>query len=389
MKVKLYLLLWSLLIVLVGACNDNDDPPTTIDRTVLMYIAADNNLSSFAAADLEEAVKGAQSVDLSRNNLLVYYDNKVSAKLIHFKKDKKGNVIQDVVQEYGSRNSVGLTEMKEVFSYAFGNYVADSYGIVFWSHGDGWVSAPNSSRWFGQDGTKYMDISVMSEALSVAPHFEFIFFDACFMQSIEVVYELRAYADYFIGSPTEIPAPGAPYQVVVPAMFAKDDVAKKIASVYYDFHAANYTSTLGADDPWDADGTWVAGVSTSVVVSSKLEQLATKTNEVFTRYAQGGSVSTSGILCYDKRSSKYYYDFDGLIRSLTNGNDEDYDSWNQAYEEAVTYNKTTKTNFSDTARRFDMTGYRGVSIYIPRNSLSTFYKSFQWYKAGGWENAGW
>ena len=49
------------------------------------------------------------------------------------------------------------------------------------------------------------------------------------MQSVEVVYQLRNRADYFIGSPTEIPGPGAPYEVVVPALFAVNSPAVCIA----------------------------------------------------------------------------------------------------------------------------------------------------------------
>ncbi len=33
-----------------------------------------------------------------------------------------------------------------------------------------------------------MNIPDLNEALSVAPHFDFILFDACYMQSVEVVY---------------------------------------------------------------------------------------------------------------------------------------------------------------------------------------------------------
>lgn len=380
----------SMVFIFLSACSKDDPKPdSSINRTVLVYIAGDNSLRTFAAADLEEMIVGMKTVDVSKNNLLVYYDNGSSAKLIHFTKDKKGNVVQDIVKDYGDRNSVGLTEMREVFSDTFNNYTATSYGIVFWSHGDGWIPASGSSRWFGQDGSKFMNISTLSEALSVAPHLEFIFFDACFMQSIEVIYELRTYADYFVSSPTEIPAPGAPYQVVVPAMFVESKTAVKIASTYYEFHAGNYTKVPGANDPWDADGDWVAGVSTSVVVSSALDNLAQETSRILTKYAQSW-VDLSDILCYDKRTSKYYYDLDGLMRILT-GENEDYGEWDKAYRAAVPYAETTETNYSDYGRRFDMTGFRGVSTYIPKqgySSLNSYYKTFQWYKAGGWENTG-
>ena len=83
-----------------------------------------------------------------------------------------------------------------------------------------------------------MNISDLREALSVAPHLDFILFDACFMQSVEVLYELKEYANYIIGSPTEIPAPGAPYQKVVPAMLSNTTTAVGIGKAYFEFYVA-------------------------------------------------------------------------------------------------------------------------------------------------------
>ena len=62
----------------------------------------------------------------------------------------------------------------------------------------------------GADGNRYMNISDLVTILSAdaVPHFDFVLFDACFMQSIEVAYALRNFTDYYIGSPTEIPGPG-------------------------------------------------------------------------------------------------------------------------------------------------------------------------------------
>ena len=50
-----------------------------------------------------------------------------------------------------------------------------------------------------------MNIEDLKSVLQKAPHFDFIMFDACFMQSVEVAYELRDYCDYYIGFPAENP----------------------------------------------------------------------------------------------------------------------------------------------------------------------------------------
>ncbi|MEZ5006247.1 MAG: peptidase C11, partial [Bacteroides graminisolvens] len=48
------------------ACNHNDEPDPVQEedlRTVLVYIAADNSLTSFAADDIAEMVSGFAAVD--------------------------------------------------------------------------------------------------------------------------------------------------------------------------------------------------------------------------------------------------------------------------------------------------------------------------------------
>ena len=57
-------------------------------------------------------------------------------KLIRLRKDKDV-VVQDVIATYDAQNSVDVDVMKNVFTTAFSHYPADSYGVVFWSHGDG------------------------------------------------------------------------------------------------------------------------------------------------------------------------------------------------------------------------------------------------------------
>ena len=71
-----------------------------------------------------------QSVDDNSYNLLVYIDTGSSPKLIRLKKDKKKNVVQEVIATYEGRNSVDVSKMKEVINTAFSEYPAQSYGLV-------------------------------------------------------------------------------------------------------------------------------------------------------------------------------------------------------------------------------------------------------------------
>ena len=54
MKTKLYFFWWVCLSVFLVACEDKEPDTSIGNRTVLVYIAADNSLASFASQDLAE-----------------------------------------------------------------------------------------------------------------------------------------------------------------------------------------------------------------------------------------------------------------------------------------------------------------------------------------------
>lgn len=394
-NMKFCYVLMSLVLMCLVTCDDDNDKPV-INRTVLVYIMGDNSLQRYISGDVSEMTEGAAGIDLTRNNLLVYVDNGSSVKLFRMYKKKNGEIDQDVLETYEpNRNSVGLSEMKEVFSFVHKNYPAESYGLVLWSHGEGWKPGTGndpSSRWIGQDnsGGATLGISTLSEVLSVVPRYEYILFDACFMQSVEVAYELREHTNSFIGSPAEIPGPGAPYQEVVPAMFASDP-AMAIARSYYGYYESLYTGERPSSDHW------TGGAALSVIKTDKLEALAEATKAVLPALIQNGeTVDVGSVLDYDRRSNSAYigyYDFELLMKSLVNTEGE-LASWSAAFAAAVPYAESTNRIFTmfSNGMMFSVTGYSGVSIYVPRSgnpALNESYRSFQWYEAAGWPETGW
>ncbi len=398
-KIKILSLLFC-VAMLVAACHDEEDnTPVYGSRTVLVYVAANNSLgeSSLDSKDIQEMMEGMESVEGTDNNLLVYLAGyRKTAKLIRLIKNGKGEVKQETVAEYNKQNSVSVDVMKEVFTTVFSNYPAKSYGIVLWSHGDGWIYYQNpSTRWWGQDneGEDYrMNILDLHEALSVAPHFDYILFDACYMQSVEVIYQLRDCADYFIGSPTEIPGPGAPYDIVVPALFSQSNPEIDIAKNYYRAYAEKYDN--GNDMSND---NWTGGVSISVVKSCEMPALATATKAVVQTASfmqQSNSIDISDILCYDPLRDKNYHDFMGVMRKVQ-GNEQAFEDYKEAYRKTVVWKNSTVNNYctysNGDGKMVSMDGFEGLSTYILCGKVQdAYYRKFvQWYSAAGWDETGW
>ena len=362
-------------------------------RTVLVYLAADNTLSKFALEDLAEMKEGMALIGDDNAKLLVYIDTEGSSlpRLIELK-NENGTVTETVVKTYENRNSVGVAETQEVFADVFSNskYQAESYGLVYWSHGDGWLPYPLSAgtRWVGQDtgnGDNRMNISEFVEILATAPSFDFILFDACFMQSVEVAYELRDYTNYCIGSPTEIPGPGASYDEVVPAMFSAEDVAVNIGKAYYEPYAAIFD---GNKRP--SNDNWTGGVSVCALKTDQLDELARVTKQIFPETVDKTQLRSS-VFNYDQRGNAVYYDFVGLIRKITD--DAAYATWKQAFDASVVYWRTTPKNYSAYIDgMFSMENTNGVSCYIPTTSdnlTDKAYRLTEWYTAVGFDKHNW
>lgn len=369
-------------------------------RTVLAYLAADNSLSTFALEDLAEMKEGMALIGDNNANLLVYIDVKGSSspRLIELK-NENGAVTETVVKTYGSRNSVGVAETQEVFADVFSNskYQAESYGLVYWSHGDGWLPYPLTAgtRWVGQDtgnGDNRMNISEFVEILATAPSFDFILFDACFMQSVEVAYELRDYTNYCIGSPTEIPGPGASYDEVVPAMFSTGEVAVNIGKAYYEPYAAKYDGGKGISNT-----NWTGGASVCVLKTDQLDELARVTKEILPEAADKAQLRSS-VFDYDQRggSGGYqdghvgYYDLLGMMHLIAD--DSAYATWKRAFDATVAYWNTTPMNYSSYVAMFSMENTNGVSCYIPTasdNLTDKAYRSTEWYTVAGFDKLNW
>lgn len=269
-------LLWmvSLLLLFVSCSKDEGNEEvedTTLSHTVLVYMAAENSLSRQVYNDISEMLAGHTSLT-ANDHLLIYLDDTSLPCIyeVNYATTATSRVNLTPVKTYEEdMNSASAAVLDEVLQYVENTYPADDYGLVLWSHASGWLpnlSSENSTssvkgtegsakrRTFGIDNEKnttsnkgsQMNVADLAEVLNAHAPFRFVMFDACFMQSLEVAYELRNCADYLVGSPAEIPGPGAPYEQVMPYMFADHMDGDGLAQAYNDYYKTkSITSSYG------------------------------------------------------------------------------------------------------------------------------------------------
>lgn len=402
-KIKIVSFLMCLVVGLMS-CHQDDGAPDKpqpreqVGRTVLVYIVGDNGsneLSYLFKENIRDMKAGMAEVDYSKCNLVVYSEMVDDVPHLISLKQKDGKVIADTLFTYAEQNPLSKDVMSSVISQTVSYFPADSYGFVFLSHSSSWVPAITdaNSRSIGYYRRTQMNISDFRDALKTGfpEPLKFILFDSCSMQSAEVAYELRGCAEYFIGSPTEIPGPGAPYTEVVPELFTETNCAENIAKAYFSFYEQRYTGVI----PTNIN--WTGGVATSVIKSAALGELAAATKIVINKYVHDAYlIDKSGMQRYDYSSDDANYDLDYLIQVLTGGNtNNDYLAWRQAFDEVMIYHESTLRNYSSLAGgiMIEMKNAQGLSTYIPYGAkgskLNAFFRSFQWYSAAGWNETGW
>lgn len=377
-KFRLSLIFVSVVLVSLMSCR-KDEPtpptppsPTEASRTVLVYMAANNNLGSnrFDAMDIAEMQTAAAKGHIGTGRLLVYQAPYNKAPLML---DVRKDAI-DTLKVYDRNTmSVEAARMAEVFADVEKLAPAADYGLVLWSHGTGWIhdgiETGFRQKSFGEENGKKMNTSTLAAVITEAPiDFSFLYFDCCYMMSIECLYELRNAVPLIAGSATELPSPGMPYDLNVARFFATPnaDIVGAATNTY-----ETYDSYSGIDRT----------CTMSVVNTDGIASLAEAARAIYE--ACGGGLPEG----YEPQRFSYisvaackYFDFKDYMHELCAraGRADLAEAFDKAFDDVVLYSAATPRLWNS----LDLDRHNGISTYILRDasSISTGnYNQLSWY----------
>ena len=437
-KLILSLSVWFACLTCLTACQTHDDddddnvppsgeytPPTVASRTVLIYMAGENDLTypyGLLNDDLREIVRGSAQLD-DNQRLFVFVDS--------LDKNGAAPVKPYIMEMHGGKSYMRHQYDEEFYSSDPANFQdvvqrvvemspSDSYGLVLWGHASGWAVWPDpeaaariATRAYGrddgkdegqEDGVRWMNIKDMVAALEGLPKFEFIFADCCNMMCAEVGYEMRNTTKYLIGSPAEIPGYGAPYDIILPDFYKDDaDLYYSIIDDYYDSYLRyyqNYSDLKGYSVPM------------SVIDTRQMEKLAEETRDVlekyiggYPQYPQHPNLTADSVAFYWYFDAPVMYDMRAFIKCHTE--DDDFRQWDLAFQQAVPYYRMSlrwetiyinglKSKFRTFSK--DTQRYGCVSMFIPQNTTSYFNGTYRfnataneygWNRIIDWGRFGW
>ena len=387
------LIIATLFIVVGVSCSNSDNPDgpdvpvTPVGQTVFMFFPWSNSLLS----DFRRTVEDMQTVVAQRSmkdeRIMVFMATSEREAVLFELKKQNGRCLTDTLRRYSDRPFTSRQWLTSLFSEVMALAPASRYGMVVGCHGLAWVPVqgqrrarkrlgsqgrideednlykeekidkeglykgerinkegePNGLMHFEVQGpvtTRFIggtyaetqiETTDLADAMADAGlHTEYILFDACYMSSVEVAYELKDVTHYLIASPTEVISYGFPYITMGKHLLGTPNY-KGIADSFISFYSSYYLpyGTVAVTDCTQLDALAAIAQQINAAASEQTNAAASEqTNAAVseqTNAASEGKLNTAtsgkqalnGVQIMDGYSPTLFYDL-GHLMSLKN-----------------------------------------------------------------------
>ena len=364
-------------------------------RVMVMISAGYNSLSGYLSEDLRDLESGyiPEGTYYSSDVLLVLarlpksagdYATPSAPVLYRLWANRSGEVQRDTIQVWGGDTQLCTREtIHEALSTTQKKYPAQSYGVVFSSHGSGWLppgyysnpskfEASSGSLWslrsIGEDrtpsGGTEMDLNDFADAIPM--HLDYCLIDACLSGCVEVAHALKGKADIVGFSPTEVLADGFDYKNITTYLFAKPSNPVEVCREYFEYYNAQSGSNRSA--------------TITAVDTRKMGTLEAVCKELFQAYRLSLNTlygdDVQGYFRYDRH---YFYDLKDILVQAGISEQEEA-RLDAALAQCIVYQAATDYFLSIPLQRVC-----GLSMYLPSMGstyLNNYYKeNISWNQA--------
>ena len=387
-------------------------------RVLLFYECGFNSLYNYLRTNMEDDLDQGYLPGNGRNEdvVLVFSKlarnsnyNDVPSYLRRVYADPEGKVVSDTLRTFPVTTVASSpSTMSEVLNYVKTTFPAKGYGMVYSSHGSGWLptgyysSQATFERLYGRsDGRKLsaprmlgvpegtmetddphagmvrsigqdvmssgsVEMSVSEFASGIPFHLDYLLFDMCFSAGAEVAYALRDKASYIGASPAEVLAAGMYDYTKITGYLLNGPSSPDLVNLFKD-----------SFDRYDKQSGEYRSATVTLVKTDGLAGLASVCKTMFDRYATAISQApVSSIQGYHRLGRHYFWDLeDTFIKCGASASD--LQTLRNAISQCIAYRNATPSFLGD----FDITTYSGFSIYLPCAGTATldyYYKSEPW-----------
>lgn len=233
------------------------------DRTIIAYLFG-TSLSYYFGINIDCMKQAVSANILGDDRLVVFMQTSKTKGLIkeifYDPSSKRGveSVLCEVDVPTAMDGEAFGQSLKDIMRLA----PAENYAMIVGGHSTAWLPAtpaaegtpfqmgygyrPNwtpaigaeVTRTIGENNVK-LDIEQFADGLrSTGQVFDWLYFDVCFMSSVEAAYELRDCTEYIVASPCEIMGYGSPFDMLLDELVADD--LEGACRTYHDYYSRIY-----------------------------------------------------------------------------------------------------------------------------------------------------
>ena len=345
--------------------------------TIMVYLAADNNLEEMALDDINEMELGTLPDNVNVTFLIDRADGYTTAEG-DWTDTRRGIIEQDddaysigsTMESIGEQDTGDGQTLTDFINWSTEMASADNYGLVIWNHGGG----IDGVAWDETSSNDNLEITELTQAIQASnvDSFEMLGFDACLQGVIDQTYDVKDVADIVVASEDLEPGDGWDYEGwfnQINEDSADGNTAVEVATAAVDSYGAFYEdhymeTTLSAIDTTQLDAVVTAfddfNQSLSDINANQNFEIDREFNDVakfgsYDEYVDIGSLATAidGINITDNADSTGNTTDDYAATLIT------------AIDTAVIANATT------------VDGATGISMYYPGYSDETYLDEFQ------------
>lgn len=427
------------LLLSVTGCREEKHMPDRYDDVLIVfqagYYPGSNDLGYYMTANNDDLRKGflpgkyGHKAVVMVSRMTSYYASSSSPYVCHLYYNGS-KAVADTLKAFPEDMNLAVKgNMRKVLEYVASQFPSDRYGMIYSSHGSGWLPEgyyfepsrydadyrEDGSIFFwnrrpgtvGSEGRRYpardfsggyvssgwkpegpavKSLGVESESVGgktvaheinitdfpaeIPFHLDYLILDACLMGGVETAYEFRHVTDHLLFSQAEIMADGVGYKNIVSRLFeGKEPDLEGVVQDYFD----NYDAQSGAS----------RSATFSMVDCRALDGLAEVCSGIFEKYrSQIAAVKGSSVQGFFRYSRHFYYDLEDILVKAGVGEDDMAD-FRDALSLSVRSVVATEWMLRGSGG-FEVKTDCGLSMYLP--SMGTAFTD-AWYRELSWNKA--
>ena len=303
-------------------------------------------------------------------NIIVMYklsDNKVYRGKVE-KSD--GSDITKGLEELSPRLFSKASNLEEFIIWAKNKYPADTYILDLWNHGSGWHPDFDNRAINHEEDKSCMQIYDLHTVL-IGKNIEYLLLDACNMQFIEVLSQLKDDVSYSVAAEDAVPTKGFSYTNLLTYLNTKDNINDALIA---------FCKAQAEEPSWSSIGTDIKFNNMERIgnVEEKLSDISDflyKNSDKYRNEINNARRNTPNIYYVGKDMNSFLTEFGNEI------NNSEFNNLLKAYKSAeksvFLYNKTI-----DTKKSF-LVNIPNANIW--RDKYAVSYPKTAFAKSTGWD----